>query len=116
MSKPPELSTLLPNSRTGDGRFAKGNPVGPGGPRGAPSALDQLAVEASPELIKIFLDLARAGNLEALKRMMVLLGKFPRNRRKCGPAGIRGPSSRTPREAREPREESRPVQLDRRFG
>jgi hypothetical protein len=157
VSRTLEPSTTLPNPRTGDGRFAKGNPGGPGRPRGAvreaASTLDQVAVEASAELIKVFLELARAGNLEALKRMMARiwpqrraigkgnherrlraleeaaserlrplrsneeapLGKFPKNRRKGMPAGIRGPFSRTPRDARELREESRRVQQDRRF-
>jgi len=62
VSKPPETSNTSSNPRDGDGRFAKGNPGGPGRPRaavrGTPS--DQLAVVASSELIKLFLDLARA--------------------------------------------------------
>ena len=71
MSKPPEASNASSNPRSGDGRPAKGNPGGPGRPRGAvhraASALDQLAVDASAELIKVVLELARAGNPEALK-------------------------------------------------
>jgi hypothetical protein len=72
VSRMPEPSTPHPNSRTGDGRFAKGNPGGPGRPRGAvrgaASALDQLAAEASSALIKLVLELARAGNFRAPKR------------------------------------------------
>jgi hypothetical protein len=56
VNKTPEPSTPLPNPRTGDGRFAKGNPGDPDWPRGA-----------SSELIKVAIELARAGNLEALK-------------------------------------------------
>ena len=157
MSRTLDPSIPLPNPRSGNGRFAKANPGDSGRPRsvvrGTPSALDQLAVEASPELIEIFLELVREGNLEALKRMMArvwpqrrtlekgnherrlraleeaandrlrpfrsteeaLLGKFPKNRRKCMPVGIRESSSRAPRDAREPREESPPGQQDRRF-
>ena len=74
MSRTPETSNPLPNPRTGDGRFARGNPGGPGRPRGAgrgaASARDQVAAEASVELIKVAIDLGRAGNLKALKRAM----------------------------------------------
>jgi hypothetical protein len=63
VSRTPETSTPLPNPRSGDGRFANGNPGGPGRPRGAvrggASALDRLAAEASTALIKLVLELAR---------------------------------------------------------
>jgi hypothetical protein len=35
VSRTPEPSNRLSNSRTGDGRYARGNPGGPGRPRGA---------------------------------------------------------------------------------
>ena len=83
MSRTPEISNPHFNPRTGDGRFAPGNPGGPGRPhgavRGAASALDQLAVEASVELIKVAIDLGRAGNLEALKRVRARV--WPQRRR-----------------------------------
>jgi hypothetical protein len=66
VSTTPETSNPLSNPRTGDGRFARGNPGGPGRPRGAvrdaASALDQLAAEASTALINLVLELARAGH------------------------------------------------------
>ena len=75
MSNASETSNALTEHRTGDGRFAKGNPGGPGRPRGAvriaASALDQIAVEASVELIKVAIDLARAGDREALLKMVM---------------------------------------------
>lgn len=84
MSRTPDPSNPLSNPRTGDGRFAKGNPGGPGRPRGAvhsaASALDQLAAEASTELIKVGIELARAGNLEALKMMMARIWPQRRGR------------------------------------
>jgi hypothetical protein len=82
VSTTPETSDPLPDHRTASGRFAKGNPGGPGRPRGAvrgaASALDQVAVDASAELIKVAIELARAGNLEALK--MVLARVWPLRR------------------------------------
>ena len=63
-----------PAGRGKDGRFAKGNPGGPGRPRGtvrdATLALDQIGAEASGDLIKVAVDLARAGNIEALKMVL----------------------------------------------
>ena len=70
MSPTPER----PAGRGKDGRFAKGNPGGPGRPRGAVRgatlALDQIGAEASGDLIKVAVDLARAGNIEALKLVL----------------------------------------------
>ena len=63
-----------PAGRSRDGRFAKGNPGGPGRPRGAVRgatlALDQIGAEASGDLIKVAVDLGRAGNIEALKLVL----------------------------------------------
>ena len=82
VSRTPEASTPLSNPRSGDGRFARGNPGGPGRPRGAvhgaASTLDQVAAEASTDLIKVAIELARAGNLEALK--MVMARTWPQRR------------------------------------
>ena len=59
--------------RDGNGRFARGNPGGPGRPRSAvsaaASALDQAAADAHQELMRIVLEQARAGNLEATKML-----------------------------------------------
>ncbi len=92
MSRTPETSHPLSNARTGDGRFARGNPGGPGRPRGAvrgaASALDQIAAEASVELIKVAIDLGRAGNLEALKMVMARIWPQRRGR----PLDIDGPA------------------------
>lgn len=63
-----------PAGRGRDGRFAKGNPGGPGRPRGAVRAatvaLDQIGAEASADLVKVAIDLARSGNMEALKLVL----------------------------------------------
>ena len=62
MSDASESSNSPTEHRTGDGRFAKGNPGGPGRPRGAvrvaAATLDQIAVE----LIKVVLERARSGD------------------------------------------------------
>ena len=83
MSRTPEPSNPLPNPRSGDGRFARDNPGGPGPRdvvRGAASALDQVATEASTELMKVAIDLRRAGNLEALKMVMARARIWPQRR------------------------------------
>ena len=57
--------------RGATGRFATGNPGGPGRPRGAVSAaaaaLDQAAIEVQQELLGVVLDKARAGDLKAIE-------------------------------------------------
>ncbi len=59
--------------RAANGRFGPGNAGGPGRPKGAVSAaaaaLDQAAVEAHQELIRVVLDNSRSGNLEATKML-----------------------------------------------
>jgi hypothetical protein len=61
--------------RQPDGRFAKGNPGGPGRPRARDriEALDQLVAEAGPDLIEAALTAAKAGNVKAIE---MLLGRI----------------------------------------
>jgi hypothetical protein len=84
VSKPPEPSSTSSNPRGGDGQFAKGSFGGPGWPRGAvqgaASALDQLAVEASTELIKVGIEPAREQPRGAI---LMNFMKFMRNGREC---------------------------------
>jgi hypothetical protein len=54
------------NIRTANGRFAKGNPGGPGRPRHAVTD----AVEAAQELIEVAIKEARKGNMTALKLVL----------------------------------------------
>lgn len=69
-------------SRTANGRFAKGNPGGPGRPPKASmatvAALDELGVEAARELMGVVMEQARAGNLKAIE--MVLARIWPARR------------------------------------
>jgi hypothetical protein len=73
-----------PVSRTVRGRFAKGNPGGPGRPRGAVStaaaALDRAAVAAQLDLMQVVLEQARAGNLEATKMLWARIWPMRRDR------------------------------------
>ena len=57
--------------RQSNGRFAKGNPGGPGRPRARDriEALDQRVAEAGPELIDAALTAAKAGNVRALEML-----------------------------------------------
>jgi hypothetical protein len=84
VSRASETSNAPIEHRTGDGRFAKGNPGGPGRPRGAvrgaAAALDQVAPEAAAELIKVVLELARAGDREMLKMVMARIWPQRRGR------------------------------------
>jgi len=55
-----------------DGRFAKGNPGGPGRPR-APeriAALDVLAADAGADLVAVALEQAKNGNLKAIEMLL----------------------------------------------
>ena len=58
--------------RQANGRFAKGNPGGPGRPRAVDRAreLDRRAAEAGPELIDALLETAKAGNLRAMEMLL----------------------------------------------
>jgi hypothetical protein len=73
-----------PVFRTVRGRFAKGNPGGPGRPRGAVStaaaALDRAAVAAQLDLMQVVLEQARAGNLEATKMLWARIWPMRRDR------------------------------------
>jgi hypothetical protein len=83
--KPASASTgATPAERLPDGRFAPGNPGGPGRPRGAVSAaaaaLDRAAVEVHRELMQVVLEQARAGNLEATKMLWARIWPVRRGR------------------------------------
>jgi len=73
-----------PSQRISNGRFGPGNSGGPGRPRGAVStaavALDQAAVEAHQELMRVVLDQARSGNLEATKMLWARIWPVRRGR------------------------------------
>ena len=62
-----ESDFRLPN-----GRFAKGNPGGPGRPRTIEQVneLDQQVADAGPELIEVLLAAAKAGNLKAAEMLL----------------------------------------------
>jgi hypothetical protein len=79
-----DISQSKPPGRTARGRFVPGNSGGPGRPRGAVSAaaaaLDQAAVEAHQELMRVVLDQARSGNLEATKMLWARIWPVRRGR------------------------------------
>ena len=59
--------------RTVDGRFAAGNPGGPGRPRGPvrrASELDRLAAEALPDVMEMLLQKARNGEQWAIEQVI----------------------------------------------
>jgi hypothetical protein len=60
------------DGRLPDGRFAKGNPGGPGRPRAIEriTAFDQRAAEAAPEAIDALVAAAKAGNLKAIEMLL----------------------------------------------
>jgi hypothetical protein len=70
------------DSREANGRFAKGNPGGPGRPRNPLSAvagdLDRLGVDVAEELMRNTIERARKGNLKATE--MVLQRVWPARR------------------------------------
>jgi len=86
------------NSRTADGRFAQGNPGGPGRPRkvvrAAGDALDARAAEAAGDLFEVALELARERNVAAVK--MLLDRVWPANRSR--PLEIDAPEIKHPRD------------------
>ncbi|HTR85078.1 MAG TPA: hypothetical protein VMI56_11415 [Reyranella sp.] len=68
--------------RAEDGRFAKGNPGGPGRPR-APepiASLDELVAAAGAELIEAALKEARGGNMRAIALLLARLWPARRGR------------------------------------
>lgn len=71
-------------ARSAKGRFVAGNAGGPGRPKGAvgaaAAALDQAAVEAHLELMRVVLDQARSGNLEATKMLWARIWPVRRGR------------------------------------
>ncbi len=79
-----DITQSNPAQRTSKGRFGPGNPGGPGRPRGdisaAAAALDRAAVEAHQELMRVVLDQARAGNLEATKMLWARIWPVRRGR------------------------------------
>src|SRR5690348_12553956 len=58
--------------RQADGRFAKGNPGGPGRPRAREriAALDQRVAEAGDDLIDAALKVAKDGNVRAIEMLL----------------------------------------------
>jgi hypothetical protein len=78
--------------RAPDGRFAKGNPGGPGRPRAREriAALDQLVAESGAELIDAALKEARAGNVKAIEMLLSRIWPARRGR----PVEIEAPEIR----------------------
>jgi len=79
--------------RETDGRFAKGNPGGPGRPRARErvAALDFLAAEAGAELIEVALNEAKKGNLRAVEMLLDRIWPVRRGR----PVEVDAPPIRT---------------------
>jgi hypothetical protein len=79
-----DISQPEPNGRAANGRFGLGNAGGPGRPKGAVSAaaaaLDQAAVETHQELMRVVLDQARSGNLEATRMLWARIWPVRRGR------------------------------------
>jgi hypothetical protein len=73
-----------PDLRQANGRFAKGNPGGPGRPRNPVSAiageLDRLGVEAAPDLMRNTVAKARKGDLKATEMVLRRVWPTRRNR------------------------------------
>src|SRR3954470_6135960 len=72
------------DARLTSGRFAKGNPGGPGRPRNPVSTmageLDRLGVEVAPELVRDTVEKARKGNLKATEMVLRRVWPMRRNR------------------------------------
>ena len=79
--------------RQPDGRFAKGNPGGPGRPRAREriAALDQRVAEAGEDLIDAALKVAKDGNVRALEMLLDRIWPVQRGR----PVEIDAPEIRT---------------------
>jgi hypothetical protein len=79
--------------RQADGRFAQGNPGGPGRPRAREraAALDALAAEAGAELIEVALSEAKKGNLRAVELLLDRIWPVRRGR----PVEVDAPPIRT---------------------
>ena len=62
----------LTDFREADGRFAKGNPGGPGRPRARDriAALDQIVANAGADLIEAALKVATDGNVRAIEMLL----------------------------------------------
>lgn len=60
------------DGRLANGRFAKGNPGGPGRPRAAErvAALDQRAAEVAPDLVDALIAAAKAGKVKAIEMLL----------------------------------------------
>jgi hypothetical protein len=80
------------DGREANGRFAKGNPGGPGRPRAAERIreLDRLVAEAGPELVEALLASAKAGNLKAMEMLLNRVWPVRRGR----PVAIEAPEFR----------------------
>jgi hypothetical protein len=78
--------------RQADGRFAKGNPGGPGRPRARErlAALDQRVAEAGDDLIDAALKVAKGGNVRAIEMLLDRIWPAQRGR----PVEIEAPEIR----------------------
>src|SRR5437868_395098 len=78
------MSEDLPGVRQSNGRFATGNPGGPGRPRNPVSTLagtlDRQGVDVAEELMAMTIEKARKGNLAAAE--MVLKRVWPARRQR----------------------------------
>jgi hypothetical protein len=79
--------------RLANGRFAKGNPGGPGRPRTADRIVefDQRVAEAGPELINALLEVAKAGNPKAIGMLLDRIWPVRRGR----PVAVDAPEIRS---------------------
>ena len=79
----PDSASPPPSDRNAKGRFAPGNPGGPGRPRTISNydymlVLDEYARQASGEVIKVVIQQALAGNLKAAD--MLLKRQWPQRK------------------------------------